>query len=234
MNVITEYLVRLINFVSPKKCTICGCRLSIGEEVMCYACNAHLPRTHFSKDPYENYMAKLFWGQIPIEKATALFFYEPRSEVSRIIHSMKYFDHPETGESMGRIVAEEVAADGFFNGIDAIVPIPLAKKRQRQRGYNQSHEIAIGIRGVTKLPILNRCVKRKTFSMSQTKMNRPQRMENVEEAFELLDAQQIAGKHILIVDDVVTTGATVISCARELAKAGGVRFSVLSLGMTKP
>lgn len=233
MNIISEYIVRFFNLISPKQCVVCGCRLSVTEDVICSVCNCHLPRTHFSKQPYDNIMAKSFWGRIRIERATAFFFYEHHSEVSHIIHSMKYFDHPETGELMGRMLAEEAGHDGFFESVDIIVPIPLAKSRQRTRGFNQSEEIARGISEITHIPVCKNAVKRKTFRKSQTEMNRWQRLKNTEDAFKLINGNAVKGKHVLLVDDVVTSGATVISCAQELAKCGDVRFSVISLGYSK-
>ena len=230
---LSELVVKLFNLVSPRQCAMCGCRLAIGEDVICSACNLDLPRTHYSKKPYDNEMARMFWGRIPVERVTAMFFYRAHSTPSRIIYSLKYLNHPEVGELMGRMLAEEIKADGFFNGIDAIVPIPLARKRQRSRGYNQSMEIARGISEVTGLPIIKNAVKRKSFKGSQTHLNRWQRNENVADEFSLKSGKDINGKHILIVDDVVTTGATVISCAGELIKGGAVRFSVLSLGFSK-
>ena len=131
------------------------------------------------------------------------------------------------------MAAAEFAAHGFFDGVDAIVPVPLARKRMRERGYNQAFEIARGISAVTRMPIIDKAVIRESFKRSQTKMNRWQRNENVEGVFSLVDGSALTGKHILIIDDVVTTGATVVSCARELMKAGDVRFSVMSLGFTK-
>ena len=214
-------------------CVICGCRLSVSEEVICSKCNLHLPRTGFQQDPYENIMAKMFWGQIPIERATALIYYEPHAETANILYEMKYKDHPEIGEVMGRLMARELQMSNFFEGIDGIIPVPLAKKRERQRGYNQSCELAKGISEITGLPIYNKVVKRTVFEGSQTSLGRWERNENVEQVFELKDATTIQGKHLLIVDDVVTTGATVIACAKELCKAEGVRISVLSLGLAK-
>ena len=144
-----------------------------------------------------------------------------------------YYDQKPIAELMGRMAAAEFAAHGFFDGVDAIVPVPLARKRMRERGYNQAFEIARGISAVTRMPIIDKAVIRESFKRSQTKMNRWQRNENVEGVFSLVDGSALTGKHILIIDDVVTTGATVVSCARELMKAGDVRFSVMSLGFTK-
>ena len=224
---------RVLDLISPRLCVVCGQRLTVSEETICSKCNFHLPRTGFQQDPYENEMAKLFWHQIPIERATALFYYEAHSETANILYELKYKSHPEIGEVMGRLVAKELQPSAFFDGIDGIVPIPLAKKRQRQRGYNQSLEIARGISEITNLPIYNKVVRRNVFEGSQTNKGRWERNENVEKVFEMTDETAIHGKHLLIIDDVVTTGATVIACAKELCKAGNVKISVLSLGFAK-
>lgn len=228
-----SFWTRLLDLISPRLCVICGHRLSVTEEVICSKCNLHLPRTFFQQDPYENVMAKLFWGQIPVERAAALFYFEAHAETANIIYELKYRNHPEIGEVMGRMMARELQSTGFFDGIDAIVPVPLAKKRQRQRGYNQSVEIARGVSAVTDLPIYNKVVRRTVFEGSQTNKGRWERNENVEKVFELADDDNIDGKHLLIIDDVVTTGATVIACAKELVRAGDVKVSVLALGLAK-
>jgi len=214
-------------------CSICGQRLAINEQVLCASCHLHLPLTYYEKTPLDNPMARRFWGQFPLERASALFFYGPRTKVSQLVFDMKYRSMPEVAEGMGAIVARQFAAEHFFEGIDAIIPMPITRRRQWERGYNQSMEMARGISKVTALPIYNNVVRRISFSQSQTTMHANERLQNVENAFELVDADRIAGKHLLLVDDVVTTGATVIACGRELAKAKDVRISVLSLGLTK-
>lgn len=224
---------RLLDLISPRLCVVCGHRLTVTEEVICTKCNFHLPRTDFHTNAYDNEMAKLFWHQIPIERATAFFYYESHSATANIIYELKYKDHPEIGEVMGRMMAKELMPSGFFDGIDGIVPVPLTKKRQRQRGYNQSIEIAQGVSEVTGLPLYDKVVKRISFKGSQTSLGRWERNENVEKVFELIDGAMIQGKHLLVIDDVVTTGATVIACSKELAKAGDVKISVLSLGFAK-
>ena len=224
---------RLLDLISPRLCVVCGQRLSVTEEVICAKCNLHLPRTGFHRNAYENEMAKLFWGQITIERAAAFFYYEAHAEPANLIYELKYKNHPEIGETIGRMVATEIKASGFFDGIDGIVPIPLARKRQLQRGYNQSHEIARGVTEITGLPILSAAVRRNSFEGSQTNKGRWERNENVESVFELQDASMVRGRNLLLIDDVVTTGATVIACAKELVKAGDVKVSVLSLGFAK-
>lgn len=228
-----SFWARLLDLISPRLCVVCGNRLAVTEETLCSKCYLHLPRTDFGHDLYENVMAKLFWGQMAIEKATALFYYEPHAETAQILYEMKYKNHPEIGVVMGRMMAKELMRNGLFEGIDAIVPVPLARKRERQRGYNQSLELARGVSEVTGLPIANKVVRRTKFVGSQTQRGRWERNENVEDVFELVDSDSISGKHLLLIDDVVTTGATIIACAQEMRKASNVKFSVLALGYSK-
>jgi len=179
-----------------------------------------LPRTGFQYQATDNPMARLFWGIIPVERAAALFFYEAGAESANILYE--------------RMMAREFSEAGFFEGIDLIVPVPLAKKRQRQRGYNQSHCLADGVSQITGLPVSNQVVRRTRFVKSQTQMGRQERQENVADVFEVRDLDMIRGRHVLLVDDVVTTGATMTACARELLKAGDVTLSLLSLALVKP
>lgn len=224
---------RLLDFLAPRLCTVCGRRLSPTELVVCSSCNMYLPRTGFHLHPTDNTMARFFWGVLPVERAAALFYYEASSGVSRILYDLKYHDHPEIGRQMGQLMAQEFAAAGFFDGIDIIVPVPLARQRQRHRGYNQSMELACGISGVTGLPVYSRVVRRTRFDKSQTQLHYRERQENVANVFEVEDLSALSGRHVLLVDDVVTTGATMAACGRELLKAGGVSISLLSLGFTK-
>ncbi len=221
-----------MDLISPRLCVVCGNRLAVTEETLCSKCYLHLPRTDFANDLYENVMAKLFWGQIKLEKATALFYYEPHAETAQILYELKYKNHPEIGVVMGRMMAKELMKSGLFEDIDALVPVPLAKKRERKRGYNQSLELAKGVSEVTGLPIANLVIRRTKFVGSQTKRGRWERNENVEHVFELVD-DNISDQHLLLIDDVVTTGATVIACAKEMQKASNVKISVLALGFAK-
>lgn len=224
---------RLVDLIAPRACVVCGGRLGIHEFFICGSCNLQLPRTNYADNPYENDMARLFWGQLPVERCAALFFYQGGSGPSQILYELKYKNHPEIGEFFGRMIAEEWNDTGFFEGIDLIVPVPLAKERQRQRGYNQSLHIARGIGSVTRLPIVTNAVSREQFVESQTQKDRWQRNENVEGCFRLNDDSALKGRHVLLVDDVVTTGATICSCGREMLKAGDVRFSILTIGFAK-
>lgn len=226
-------LGRLLDAFYPQQCPVCGQRLYPPEGPLCSACNLHLPRTHFARQPYDNVMARLFWGRIPIERAAALFYYHAHAKSCSTIYQIKYGGREDLAINMGRMMAKEFDETGFFDGVNSILPIPLAWSRQFKRTYNQSERIALGIQEVTHLPILKGIVKRKTFRSSQTDKNFWQRRSNVEGAFSLLDTRKISHQHILIIDDVVTTGATITACARELLKAEGVKISVASLGFTE-
>lgn len=228
-----SFLSRLMSLVSPRRCPICGNRVEIGSSVICMECNVMLPRTGYADNPYDNEMAKCFWGKIPIEKAAAFMRYIPGSTTSLIVYGMKYHDHPDFCYAMGRQMAQELKAKGFFDDIDVILPVSLAAKRQKQRGYNQSREMALGISEVTELPVAENVVKRTAFKKSQTKLMRWERMDNVEGIWELVDGSKVTGRHVLIVDDIVTTGATTIACANQVLRAGDVKISILSLGFVK-
>ena len=229
----TSFWTRLFDLIAPRSCAVCGRRLSPNESAICGVCHLHLPFTNFHHHPYDNPMAKLFWGLIPVERAAALFFYEPHSEISHIIYDMKYHGQQELGEAMGRIAARQFAKEDFFRDIDALVPIPITRRRQWKRGYNQSMMIARGISSVTDIPIYNNVVKRTQFAGSQTDKHRWERQKNVENVFRLNRPDEVRGKHLLVVDDIVTTGSTIISCANQLCLAGDVSISIMTLGFTK-
>lgn len=228
-----RFATRLLELIAPRLCVMCEKRLSIGEEYVCGVCQLHIPRTFFHLHPLDNLMTKMFWGQMPVERATAMFHYQPQSDSSIIVYNLKYNKNPELGVVMGRMMAREALASGFFDGIDIIVPVPLAKNRMKQRGYNQSEMLARGISEISGVEMSTKIVARKEFKRSQTHLSRQERMENVDEQFVLTaDSESMAGKHILIVDDVATTGATIIACATAMKNIQGIRFSVMTLAFT--
>lgn len=202
--------------------------MSQGEEVLCVRCQADLPRVR-TVSFEENDIARIFWGLVPIEKGISFFHYTPHSPYSRILFELKYHNHPEVGKTMGRMMTEELKATSFFDGIDLIVPIPLSRKKKRQRGYNQSDWIAWGISEATGIPTDTTSVVRTKSNPSQTTLDHRQRRENVRDIFAVRHPESLEGRHILLVDDVITTGATMLSCAETIARACRVRFSVLSL-----
>lgn len=228
-----NWITRILDFISPRQCVVCGERLAPTEHSLCSACLLHLPRTTYQFTPHDNPMAQLFWKLAPVERAAALIFYEPHSEVAQLIYDLKYHDRPDIGEDMGRIMAGEMQMARFFDGIDILLPVPLSRKRLRQRGYNQSEQLAIGISDITHLPVVTKALRRTHFRQSQTQLSRRERQENVEYLFELRDGSMLQGKHVLLIDDICTTGATLLACCDALKAVPGIRLSVLTFGFTK-
>lgn len=224
-----------IDLLLPRTCAVCGRRLATTEEVFCTSCSLHLPFTDFLENQYENEMAKVFWGSVKhFEKAFALLYHLPHSQSARPVYQLKYFDKPDLGIEIGEMMGKMMTDNGFFSDIDCILPVPLAKERQRKRGYNQSELLAEGLNNISRLPIIKDAVRRISFNSSQTNKSRLGRYDNVNNVFELTDKDSIIcrlkGKHILIVDDVVTTGATICSLAKALQPIEGIRISVASIG----
>ena len=224
----------LIDLIAPRVCAICGNRLAGPEQAICGACNRHLPRTDHVLTPLDNPLCRLYWKQMPVGKAAAWFYYSAGSPAGRAIYALKYHHQADIGRLLGEMMAREFQAEGFFEGIELLVPVPLTRGRQRQRGYNQSLLIAEGVSHITGIPIADKALRRVRFDGSQTQNDIEARRQNVKDAFQLRHPEHVKGRHLLLIDDVVTTGATTLSCARELAKAGGVTVSVLSLGFVRP
>lgn len=223
----------VLDFLFPRYCHVCGNRLMIGEKAVCVHCNMDLPRTFQWDRPHGNDLAKRFWGKIPLEKAVSYMFFHHRSNTAELVYAFKYHKEPYTATTLGEMMAHEIGGE-FFDDIDCIIPVPLNKKKQRKRGYNQSECLARGITRVTGLPIVTNAVVRRTDTVTQTMLDYAERQENTSGAFSLTrHAQALKGRHCLLVDDIITTGATVASCAREILKVPGTRISVLSLGSVR-
>lgn len=229
---IKDWLGSFLSLFFPRYCIVCGRTLAKGEECLCTMCNINLPRTdyHLRKD---NPVEKMFWGKIPLERATSFFFYRKGSDFRQILHQLKYGGQKGIGAIMGRYMVAELLESGFFEGVDVILPVPLHKKKQQIRGYNQSEWIARGIAAVTGISIDTESVVRRKNTETQTRKSFLERWENVEGIFELNHAESLIGKHILIVDDVLTTGATTVECASCLTDIEGIRISILTLAMAE-
>lgn len=218
-----------ISLLFPRYCVVCNSVLCKGEEYICMRCNMDMPRTNYHQIT-DNQMEQLLWGRVEVERATAWFFYTKGSPYNSLIHQLKYKGQKEIGCMAGRYLASEIKCSTFFNDIDFIVPVPLHPKRLRTRGYNQSEQIARGISDITGIPVRTSLIVRKKNTQTQTRRSRYTRIENMEEVFQLTSSDENEGKHILLVDDIVTTGATIVSCANALQQEGNIRISIISLG----
>ncbi len=226
-----SFLHRVFDLIAPRSCSVCERRLAPEEEYICARCRLHLPRTDHLLHPYDNELAKVFWGRVKsIEKAVAYLYHQAGSQSSYPIYTMKYFHRPEIGRHLGQVMAKEMSAAAFFDDIDLIIPVPLAPNRQRERGYNQSEMIARGIAEVCGKPLVIDALRRRNFTESQTSKDRWERNENVAHVFSLHHCDKLCCTHILLVDDIVTTGATICACANLLEQVEGVKISVAAVG----
>ncbi len=214
----------------PRHCIACDEALVASEAHICTSCLYNLPKTwyHYSD---ENPLAKMFWGRIDLEQAAAFLFYDKGMSVQRFIHEIKYRSNKELGNYLGRLYASDLSKFGVYKNADYLVPVPLHPKKEKDRGYNQSEIIAQGMSTVLGVPVNTTNLRRKVHTESQTKKNKLQRWENVRDIFELTTPHAFDNKHILLIDDVITTGATIESCAMALHAAKNIRITALSLGV---
>jgi len=218
-----------ISLLFPRLCYACGNHLLRNENLICTECYVVIPRTNYHTES-ENPVAQLFWGRCMIEKAAAFSFYNKGSRIRNLIHNLKYKGIREIGFELGRIYGLSLKSSGFMNDIDLIIPVPLHPLKKKSRGFNQSDLISSGVADVTNVPIDTETLIRDTVTATQTNRSRYDRWTNVEGIFSVTNPENIMGRHILLVDDVITTGSTIESCANELLKIEGVRVSVIALG----
>lgn len=230
---VKKYLHSLLYLFFPPHCVVCDAVLEEGEEIICLACNIDMPRTNFHLES-DNPVERMFWGKLPLVRASSYFYYNRGSGFRRLLHQLKYYGRKDIGEIMGRFVAEELKRTGFFKDIDLILPVPLHPLKQKDRGYNQSVCIAQGISAVTGIPMDTTSVVRCKNSTSQTDKSVYERWKNVSGIFKMNSSKNLVRKHVLIVDDVLTTGATITACADTFCVLEGVRVSVLTLALAKP
>ena len=218
-----------INLMMPVLCPVCGTVLLKNEGIICTGCLYELPRTRYLSY-LENPVSRLFWGRVYVDNATALFQYQKGSCYQRLIHELKYKNRQDIGREMGRLLGIELKGSNFTSA-DLILPVPLHKKNYRQRGYNQCHPIAEGLSESLGVPWCSSHLIRPSISLTQTNRSRIDRWSNVDGIFEVKDPRKLCGKHIILVDDVVTTGATLDACATALLSHEKVRVSIATLAV---
>lgn len=221
----------LLDFLLPRTCHVCGALLNESEKYICTPCLAGLPRTGYHRRP-DNPMVQRFAGLFPFERCTGHFFYTPNSELAAVIHDFKYRHFRNLGIFMGETIANDLLMTGFLNDMDAVIPIPMHFMKQARRGYNQTQQLARGISKVTGIPV-DLSLKAVKPHRTQTSMTHAQRLANAEGVFRLRHPELLAGKHILLFDDVCTTGATLTAAAHAILDAQpSARISLLTLAVT--
>jgi len=219
-----------IGLLYPSLCVTCGKNLYRHESMICTQCLYHIPKTnyHFLKD---NPVSRLFWGRVNMESAAAYYFFEKGSRFKGLIHKMKYKGQKEIGYEVGRIYGNDLKVSGLFNQADLIIPVPLHPRKERKRGYNQSEWIAKGIAESMEKPLETRAVYRAVDTESQTSKTKYERWKNVEDIFQVSLPERLQEKHILLVDDVITTGSTLEACAHTILRITGTKVSCVTLGI---
>lgn len=228
----SELFNNLADLFAPRSCAGCGKPIPRGVKFLCPQCAWEMPATGYCR-AHDNPVFRKLSGMFGFEQAGSLFFYSPHSRYSSIIHHMKYHGRWKYSLRLGNMLGNELVEGGMYESVDIIIPIPLHVRRKLKRGYNQTEYIAHGIAERLNKQVETGCVKRRRHNPSQTKNRRAERWENVENIFEVRNTESLEKKHILLVDDVLTTGATLISCAETIHKAvPSCRISVATVAVS--
>ncbi len=228
INFLRESAEDVLCLFFPNLCAGCGRPLLRGESVICALCQFHLPKTYFHNDP-DNPLSRAFWGRVMLESAASYVYFQKGGTIQHLLHQLKYKNRPDIAFQLGKWYGSELALADDFRDCDLVVPVPLHPAKQKRRGYNQSQLFAEGLSARMNARIETRSLYRKIDSKTQTRKARFDRWENVEHIFAVRDPGRLAGNHVLLVDDVVTTGATLEACAQALLLVPGVRISVATI-----
>lgn len=216
-----------LHLLFPHVCDGCGNDILSKESNLCLRCIDALPQTDFEFHP-GNPIEKKFYGRLPIEHASASLYFTKESLVQHLIHQVKYKGNKELGIQLGSLMGAALKKSGRYDA-DLLLPVPLFPGKEKRRGYNQSTLLCEGIATQLNIPVLNKAITRPDHTETQTRKGRIERWKNIDGKFMLIDAASLEGKHVLLIDDVITTGATLESCGAELLKAGNVKLSIATL-----
>lgn len=214
----------------PDLCVVCGENLQKQEQQLCLSCLHTLPKTNYHLE-IDNNIEKRFWGKVELFRATAFFHFQKGSPFQKILHSLKYKDNKELGYILGKYAAVDLLESADFKSIDIIIPVPLHPKKLKERGYNQSEWIAKGLSEIMSKPQYTKVLTRTKENTTQTKKSVFERFENTVGIFQIVGSADIEGKHILLIDDVLTTGSTLEACIKALLEIKGVKVSVFTLAV---
>jgi ComF family protein len=229
---IPGFIEDFISILYPRVCAACGNSLFKHEEIICTYCLYHLPKSNYHLLE-ESPLDKVFWGRVQLENTAALYIFHKKGKVQHLIHQLKYKGRMDVGIHLGKLLGAELIKSDKFKDVTKIVPVPLHPGKQRKRGYNQSEQIAIGLAKAMNIEMDATSFIRTINTETQTRKSRFARWENVKEIFKVTTPGELANRHILLIDDVITTGATLESAAHILLAIEGVKLSVACIGYAR-
>ena len=227
-----KLLNNIFNLFYPEICLCCETHLTENEHTVCLDCRFDFPLTNFSSEK-NNEVEKVFYGRIPIEHATALFYFLKKGKVQTLIHQLKYKGQQQAGSFIGNWLGDEILQSNRFKDLDLIIPVPLHKNKLKSRGYNQVTTFGESLSKKLNIPYVDNVLIRTSFTKTQTKKLRIDRWKNVQEIFNNSKPEELNNKHILLIDDIITTGATLDACYSELKKSKNIKISIACMAYTK-
>ncbi len=228
---VKKYLDDFSHLFFPHTCEGCGTDIIERTNIICAQCFSSLPETNFFTFP-ENPVAKTFYGRLKIANAGSAFYFTKDSLIQHLLIQLKYRGNKDVGILLGKLAGLQIKKSTYFKNVDVIIPLPLNKKKESQRGYNQALLISKGMAEILQKPIDNSAVIRAVFTETQTHQNRVNRWQNMEDVFQVSIPQNLSGKHILLVDDVITTGATLEACGSKILQIEGTQLSIATVAYT--
>jgi ComF family protein len=217
-----------IHLLYPHVCSGCGSDLLNKDSLLCLSCINELPHTRFASQP-GNPAEKIFWGRLPITAAHCQFYFEKESLIQHLIHQLKYKNNRAVGIYLGEVMGKTLLNSERFTAIDYLIPLPLFTDKERKRGYNQAKIICDGMAAIMNIPVITSNVIRQRFTQTQTRKHRTERWENVAGSFAVKNPEVLKGKNILLVDDVITTGATLEACGSVILQTEGIKLFIATL-----
>lgn len=222
----------ILNIIFPKICCVCDAALTKNEEIICFHCRSELPKISFS-DVKNNELTNRFYGKLTIDFGVAYLNFQKSGITQKLLHQFKYNNNPEIGILIGNWLGHELVKNKLSDKIDIIVPVPLHPRKERKRGYNQSQYFANGISEIVKIPTEFGLLQRINYEKSQTHKSKELRWESVKNAFQIIDIKSVENKNVLLVDDVITTGATLEACGHQILQSGAAGISVAAMALAK-
>lgn len=223
-------LQSMIDLIFPRTCPGCGHALKAGEQAVCISCLLEMPATHFHESPKDNPLYFRLAGRVPLEAAAAMYYFDKHGRLKKVVSGLKYRKNPKIGIEMGKMIGETIRGQDWVARLEGVVPVPLHPKRKAERGYNQSAALGEGMAMVLGIPLLENSLIRVQNTKTQTRKGKAERWDNVESAFERVG--ELPG-HVLLMDDIITTGATTEACIRALQTQPGLKVSLMALAMAR-